>query len=53
MIVSLSRCLLDPGAALSGSPLRKSEMTYGERPIYGGPPLGGLSQDDVIGPHLA
>ena len=35
------------------SPPRKSEMTYGERPIYEDPPLGGLSQDGVTGLHPA
>jgi hypothetical protein len=34
-------------------PLSKAETTYGERRVYGDPPLGELSQDDVIGLHLA
>lgn len=35
------------------SPLCKFEMTYGERRVYEDPPLEELSQDDVIGLHLA
>lgn len=39
MMVSLSRCLLDPGA-IGLANFREYEATYGERPVYVGRLLG-------------